>query len=135
MRATADPKLDLLGHLPLFAGLPKRDLERIANVAEVVDVPPGRDLTVEGRLGHEFFVLVDGGACVHRGGEVLGSVEPGAFFGELAVLSCGTRTATVTTTAPSRVVVIHAPDFRQVVQETAAVAGRLLPVVARRLAA
>ncbi len=135
MKTHGVPKLDLLAGVPLFAGLPKRELERIAAVAEELDVGACIDLTAHGRLGHEAFVLLEGGAVVHRDGDVVGTLEPGDFFGELAVLGARRRTATVTTTAPSRVLVFSAQDFRHVVRDLPRIASRMLPEVARRLAA
>ncbi|MBV8256490.1 MAG: cyclic nucleotide-binding domain-containing protein [Actinobacteria bacterium] len=135
MKTTTDSKLDELARVPLFAGLPKVDLERIAAAGDIVDAPCGSDLTREGRLGHEVFVLLDGGAAVHAGGEVLNVVEPGSVVGELAVLGRGRRTATVTTTAPSRVFVFAGHEFRRIAHDMPVLASRLLRKVAEHLAA
>jgi len=135
MNTHTDPKLELLAHVPLFAGLSRHELELVASASDVLDVDAGLDLTTEGRLGHEAFILLDGGAAVHRRGEVVNCLEAGAVFGELAVLGGGRRTATVTTTAPSRVLVFAGHDFRRVVRELPQVAAGLLPDVARRVAA
>jgi CRP/FNR family cyclic AMP-dependent transcriptional regulator len=128
-------KLALLAGIPLFEGLPKRELERLASLADEVEVPAGVDLTVEGRLGHEAFVLLSGGAVAHRGGNIVRTLEPGSLVGEIAVLGGGPRTATVTTTAPSRMLVIAAPDFRRLVRDSQLLPSRILHEVARRLAA
>jgi CRP/FNR family cyclic AMP-dependent transcriptional regulator len=135
MRTHADPKLDLLARVPLFAPLSRRELEWVASVSDVLDVDAGLDLTSEGQLGREVFVLLDGGAAVHRRCQVVACLEAGAVFGELAVLGGGRRTATVTTTAPSRLLVFAGHEFRRVVRELPRVAAGLLPEVARRIAA
>ena len=129
------PKIGLLADVPLFAGLPKRELKAIAGVAEVVDVPAGRDLTVEGATGHEFFVLLEGAAIVERAGDFVNVLGPGSFFGELALLADRPRSATVTTIEPSRLLVLGEGHFRQAVRGSTQLSARLLPEVARRLAA
>ncbi len=58
----------LLKRVPLFAKCSKRDLERIAKLADEIDLPQGKVLTKQGDRGHEFFVIVEGSAEVRRGG-------------------------------------------------------------------
>jgi CRP-like cAMP-binding protein len=128
-------KIDLLERVPLFAGLPKRELKRIAGIADVVDVPAGRELTVEGATGREFFVLLEGAAVVRRGGEFVNVLQSGSFFGELALLADRPRSATVTTIEPSRLLVLSDVQFRQVFRDSSQLSARVLPEVARRLAA
>jgi CRP-like cAMP-binding protein len=129
------PKLDLLEGIPLFAGLPKRELKEIARLADVLDVPAGRDLTVEGAPGREFFVLLDGTAVVRRHDEFVAVLQRGSFFGELALLADRPRSATITTLEPSRLLVLGDVQFRQVFRDSSRLSARVLPEVARRLAA
>ena len=129
------PKLDLVEGIPLFAGLPKRELKEIARLADVVDVPAGRDLTVEGAPGREFFVLLNGTAVVRRHDEFVAVLQRGSFFGEIALLADRPRTATITTLEPSRLLVLGDVQFRQVFRDSSRLSARVLPEVARRLAA
>ena len=129
------PKLDLLERIPLFAGLPKRELKEIARLSDVVDVPAGRDLTVEGAPGHEFFVLLQGTATVRRHDEVVAVLQRGSFFGELALLADRPRSATITTLEQSRLLVLGDVQFRQVFRDSSRLSARVLPEVARRVAA
>jgi CRP/FNR family cyclic AMP-dependent transcriptional regulator len=128
-------KLDVLERVPLFAGLPKRELKRIAAVADVIDIPAGRDLTVEGAPGHEFFILLEGSVVVRQGGEFVNVLQSGNYFGELALLADRPRSATVTTIEPSRLLVLTEVQFRQVFRDSSLLSARVLPEVARRLAA
>jgi CRP-like cAMP-binding protein len=128
-------KLDLLERVPLFAGLPKRELKKIAAAADTIDIPAGRDLTVEGAPGHEFFILLEGTVVVRRGGEFVNVLESGSYFGELALLANRPRSATVTTIEPSRLLVLAEAQFRQVFRDSSQLSARVLPEVARRLAA
>jgi CRP-like cAMP-binding protein len=126
-------KLDLLRRVPLFARCSGRELNRIASVADELDVPEGRALTREGQPGHEFIVLVDGGAEVRRKGRKLNTLGPGDFLGEIALLADRPRTATVTTTAPSRLLVLTGRDFRALLRELSALQGKVLEALAARL--
>lgn len=129
-----DQKVDVLGHLPLFAHLGRRDLEALAAQCEEVDVAAGKVLAEQGRSGSEFFMLVDGAVSVERDGEHLRDLGPGDSFGELALLANIPRTATVTTTRPSRLIVLGAREFASLRLDHPEIETRLLRTVAERLA-
>jgi CRP/FNR family cyclic AMP-dependent transcriptional regulator len=135
MTMHADTKLELLERVPLFARLRKRELKRIAGMADEIEVPAGLELIVEGERGREFFVLLSGAVIVFQGDTFLDLLGPGSFFGELALLADRPRSATVTTIEPSRVLVLSEHAFRDVFRSSEKLPGRLLPEVARRLAA
>jgi CRP-like cAMP-binding protein len=128
-----DAKLELLRRVPLFELCTKRELQQIAGVADELDVPSGKSLTREGRNGYEFVVLVDGAAEVRRKTRVVNKLRSGDFFGEIALITGAPRTATVTTTAPSRVLVIAARDFRRLLRETPSMQMNVLEALAARL--
>ena len=111
--ATAD---DLAG-VPLFAGLEPEARAAIASWFEVQEVSAGVRLTGEGAAGYSFFVLREGTATVTIDGIEVRTLEPGDFFGELAILGDGRRTATVTTAAPGQVLVLFGTEFRRLQQE------------------
>jgi CRP/FNR family cyclic AMP-dependent transcriptional regulator len=66
VRRGANIKVELLAKVPLFAGLSKRDLQRVARIADEIDLREGKQLISEGYSGREFFVLLDGSAEVRR---------------------------------------------------------------------
>lgn len=111
--ATAD---DLAG-IPLFDTLAPDARAAIAPWFEVQDVSAGVKLTGEGASGYSFFVLRDGSASVTINGIEVRTLGPGDFFGELAILGDGRRTATVTTASPSHVLVLFGTEFRQLQQD------------------
>jgi CRP-like cAMP-binding protein len=84
-----------------------------------------RKLTGEGASGYSFFVLRDGAATVTIGGIEVRTLGSGDFFGELAILGDGRRTATVTTSSPSRVLVLFGTEFRRLQQEYPETAARI----------
>lgn len=126
-------KLGLLKGVPLFADCSKRELEAILGVADEIDLPSGRELTKEGARGAEFIVLAEGAADVRRRGRKINTLGPGDFVGEIALISGVPRTATVTTSAPSRLLVLTASAFRKVLRDSPSIQLKVLDAVARRL--
>ena len=111
MLIRADTRVDLIRGLPLFELCSRRDLRRIAALADERDVAAGTDLIREGEPGSEFYVVVDGEVEVRRRGRRVARLGPGSFVGEIALLSRSPRTATVVATTPLRVLAITGRDF------------------------
>jgi CRP/FNR family transcriptional regulator, cyclic AMP receptor protein len=122
---------DLAG-IPLFEGLSKRELERIASWADVVDVPEGFHLLNQGSFPHEFFVVLDGTVAVDRFGKRLAELSRGDFFGEIALLEHERRTATVMASSPLRAMVMGTREFDEMRAELPEVARRLREIAEER---
>jgi len=131
-----DPK-ELLR--PAFPGLEEEDLAELARVAEIHSYPAGTVLCREDELGDTFFLIVDGKACVSKyldeenPRRVLHWLGPGDFFGEIALIQGGTRTATVDAEGPITVLEIHRDSLVPVLQRSAPMALRLVLRVTSRL--
>ena len=128
-----DAKIELIGKAPLFAGLGKQQLARVASIADEIDLPEGKALTRQGERGREFFILLEGEVEVRRNGRKLSTRRSGEFFGEIALLSDIPRTATVTATTPVRALVIRDREFRALVEQMPSIALSVLSAVAERL--
>ncbi|HYF27532.1 MAG TPA: cyclic nucleotide-binding domain-containing protein [Baekduia sp.] len=98
--------------IPLFAGLGKNDLRRLAQATDEIDVREGKALLREGAFAYEFMVIQEGKAEVTRQGEHIADLGPGDVLGEVAALDRGTRNATVVATSPMRLAVMTARDLR-----------------------
>jgi CRP/FNR family transcriptional regulator, cyclic AMP receptor protein len=133
MRRTFDSRVALLEMLPMFDGCSKKQLARVARAADEIDIPSGEVVVREGQPGHHFYVLAEGLARVSVGGRRLGSVRPGSFFGEMAILDHGTRAATVETALPCRMLVLDGRQFRQLLADAPGVAQRIMRGMANRL--
>jgi len=107
----ADARVELIRHLPLFELCSKRDLRRIASLADERSVEPGTELIREGEPGTEFYVVVEGAVDVRRRGRRIARLGAGSFVGEIALLSRSPRTATVVAATPLRVLAISGRDF------------------------
>jgi CRP-like cAMP-binding protein len=103
--------------ITLFDSLNATAREAIAPWFELSDVSPDVKLIGEGASGYSFFVLREGTATVSVDGDEVRTLVPGDFFGELALLGDGQRTATVTTASPSQVLVLFGTEFRRLQQE------------------
>jgi CRP/FNR family transcriptional regulator, cyclic AMP receptor protein len=126
-------KVELIKRVPLFAGLSKRELDEVAGIADELAIAAGSKLTREGAAGHEFLVLVEGAADVRRKGRKVNTLGPGDFLGEIALVTGAPRTATVTTTAASRLLVIAARDFKALLRRTPSIQLKILETLASRL--
>jgi len=128
-----DERVERLRKVPLFASCSDKQLQFIATRVEDLDFPAGKTLTEEGRSGGEFFIIQSGEAEVRQGGRVINTLRDGDFFGEIALLDNGPRTATVVTKSPMRALVLSPRQFQDVLHQEAEIATTLLHAVTRRL--
>ena len=108
---TLESKADALARSPLFQGLKRRDLERLSKMAEDIEFAAGKVLCREGEQGREFFVIIEGGVEVTKGGEHVRRIGAGGFFGEIALVERARRSTTVTAVTPLRVFVTSIRGF------------------------
>ena len=128
-----DAKIELMRTVPLFSQCTKRELGTIASVADLIDVPEGTRLVTEGGLGRDFMIIVEGEAEVRRGGRKINTLSDGDFFGEVAVIIEGPRIASVTTTAPTLLLVVRESAFWSVLEEIPSIQIRILKALAERV--
>ncbi len=108
-----DRRVELLREVPLFTACTDDELARIGALAQPRHADAGEELCRQGDPGSEFFVLVDGTADVTVDGDKVAVFTAGSFFGEMALIDGGERTATVTATAPSELLVLDRHDFNE----------------------
>ncbi|HUE67904.1 MAG TPA: cyclic nucleotide-binding domain-containing protein [Candidatus Acidoferrum sp.] len=131
----SDPKVDLLKKVPLFGHCSPTSLESAAANTDEVDVVAGRTLIKQGEPSDTFYVLIDGEADVTIDGRSRRKLGPGDFFGEISMLDRGPATATVTTTKPSRMMVMSHMQFRDAIKGNQDLLIQVLASVAERLRA
>src|SRR5262245_60659267 len=134
MRLHKDAKTELLRRAPLFANCSKKELAAISGIADEIDLKEGKELTRQGSSGREFFVLIEGTADVVKDGKKVNSLQGGDFFGEIALVHHGPRTATVTATSPVRTLVITERNFKRLLEESPEIQLKVLEALAERLA-
>jgi hypothetical protein len=127
-----DAKVELIRRIPFFSECSKRELERIARIADEIDFPAGKTLMKEGELGWECFVMIDGELEVTRNGRPIAMRGGSELFGEVALLTDQRRTATVTAVTPARALVLTAGGFRDLVHEVPSIAVNVMKSLADR---
>ncbi len=110
-RRSASDKASVLQAVPLFQNLSARQLEEIVKHADEVPMSAGTTLAEEGKTGLELVFLLDGEAEVSQGGRPINQLGPGDFFGEVALLDGGMRTATVVAKTDLNLLVVHKSAF------------------------
>ncbi len=124
---------DQLAHVPLFSALSKRDLQRVAKASDEVPIRAGQVLVEQGRTGHEFFLILDGEAVVRRNNRKVATLTPGQYFGELAILDRGPRSASVIANTDMRVLVLGQREFTGVLDSIPGMSAKILTTMAQRL--
>lgn len=102
---------------------------------EAEDIPAGHVLFEQGDPADVMYAVVEGELEVSVNGSVVGAVGPGQVVGEMALVDRHEkpRTATVTASAPSRVVAIDEATFQRFVHTTPFFALQMLRIVSERL--
>jgi len=117
---------------PLFANASEIEMSRVASLADELHVDEGEQLTVEGQPGNTFFVIAKGTATVSRGGKRLVGLGPGSYFGEIALIEQGPRTATVTADSRMWLFVFDAKGFASLMNGIPSVANEIFRALAER---
>jgi CRP-like cAMP-binding protein len=127
-------QIDLLGAVPLFSGCSQAELRAIAQLGTPITAEPGAVLTKKGKPGSEFFLVVEGTASCKVGRRELVRFTPGGYFGELALLHGGIRTADVIAVTDMELLVFNAREFRSMLMTTPSIGVKMLARLSERLA-
>ena len=131
--AVATASADSLRRVPLFAGLDNKELDQIASSLRERRFKAGDVVTQEGSGGVGFFVVEEGEADVSIGGESKGSIGPGDYFGEIALINDSPRTATLTARTDMLCFGMTPWDFRPLVESNSEIAWKLLTAMAEKM--
>ena len=131
----AEAPVELLQRIPLFEHFEKGDLERLARSFKERTFDAGSTVAGEGKTGAGFFVIESGEATVSVRGDERRSLGPGDYFGEIALIDDGARSATVTAVSDLRCYGLTSWEFRPLVESNASIAWKLLETMAKRLRA
>jgi CRP/FNR family transcriptional regulator, cyclic AMP receptor protein len=131
--AVAGASVDMLRKVPLFAGLDNKELGEIAMSMRERRFKAGDTVTQEGAGGVGFFVVEEGQADVTVAGQSKGSVGPGQYFGEIALINESPRTATLTARTDMLCYGMTPWDFRPLVESNSTIAWKLLTAMAAKM--
>ena len=124
---------NVLAGVPLFAGLGRRHLRRVASAGRIGRFHNATAIIRSGESGDTFYVVLDGEVTVRRRGLPELSLGMGSYFGEMALLDGGVRTATVMAKGPVTCLAITRSRFLKLLRSEPAIAAAILEELARRL--
>jgi len=136
MPATTRSQKELVGVLktiPLFASCSQTELRRIAAIVKEVQFDAGDVICREGETGVGLHVVLEGETKVQIGGRTRRKLSAGAFFGEIALLDGGPRSATVIAETPVRTLSIPSWSFTSMLKSNPSLALKMLEEACRRL--
>ena len=126
-------QIELLKAVPLFSACSLNELRAIAQLGTIVTAEEGRVLTKRGQRGQEFFLVLEGVASCRLGRREVRRFGPGEFFGEMALLYGGVRTADVVATSEMELLVLDYREFRAMLMTTPLIDIKMLANLAQRL--
>jgi CRP/FNR family transcriptional regulator, cyclic AMP receptor protein len=128
-----DQKYELIESIPLFAECSDEEVDAIAGSADLIDVPAGMELVTQGKSTNELVAIGSGSVAVTKDGAQVSTLGAGEFFGEIALITGAPRTATVTASEPSTLLVLTDREFWRLAKENPALPSAVLKVFAERL--
>jgi CRP-like cAMP-binding protein len=127
--------VEAVRRVPLFAELDRHEVEQIARLFKERRFAEGETVVREASGGAAFFLIDSGEATVSVGGVERASLRPGDYFGEIALIDEGTRSATITASSELVCYGLTFWDFRPLVQGNGEIGWKLLQSMARKLRA
>jgi CRP-like cAMP-binding protein len=125
--------IEVLQRVPLFADLDRREIGQIARLFKERRFSEGETVAKEGSGAAAFFLIESGEATVSVRGKPRGTLKAGDYFGEIALIDEGARSATVTASSELVCYGLTYWDFRPLVQENAFIGWKLLQSLAKKL--
>jgi CRP-like cAMP-binding protein len=126
---------ELIQQVPLFSNLDKKDLQGLASSMKERSFEAGDVVASEGQTGVGFFIIDEGEATISVKGEERATLGHGDYFGEVALIDDGARTATITAKTPLKCYGITSWEFRPLVEQNADLAWQMLQMMAKMLRA
>lgn len=132
MAVKTDPT-ESLRRVPLFAGLDKRELESLARLVKEQRYDAGANIVKAGAGGHGLYIIKEGRVSVVRDGHTVATFGPGQFFGEIAVIDSGPRTADVRADTETVCLTLISWEIKPLLMDYAGITYKMLQEVVRRL--
>lgn len=131
-RSLGRESVNMVADVPLFAGLSRRHLGKIARIASSKRYAAGAELVRAGEPANAFYVILDGRANVQTPGRVI-ELKSGDFFGEMALIDGQPRSATIVSTTEVYVMIILRSKFLKLLESEPKIALAIMATLTRRL--
>jgi CRP/FNR family cyclic AMP-dependent transcriptional regulator len=125
--------IELLKHVPLFQRVDENAMKLLASTFTERPFKEGAALTTEGHSAAGFFVIEEGSAIVTVDGSERRKLGPGDYYGEIALVDGGPRTASITAMSDGKAYGLTSWQFRPLVEDHASIAWPLLEALAARI--
>ena len=129
----AKTPVDMLGAVDLFTVLTKKEIKKIHDTGKEVSFPAGRTIVSEGETGVGFHLILSGKAKVTVNKRLRATLGKGDYFGEMAIIDRGTRSATVTADSDVTTLSIASWDFMPVLSQNFEMCRKILVELSQRL--
>lgn len=126
---------ELIQQVPLFSDLDKKDLQGLASSMKERIFEEGDTIASEGQSGVGFFIIDEGEATISVKGEERATLGHGDYFGEVALIDDGARTATITAKTALKCYGITSWEFKPLIEQNADLAWKMLQSMAKMLRA
>lgn len=133
MARTNDPVMTMLAGVDLFEGLSKADLKRVYEAGKELEFQPGQELTVQGREGGRFFLIVEGDVDISVNGRPAKPMGPGEYLGEISLIDGLPRSASAVARTPVRTWSLASFTFKPILRDHPSVADKIMLLLCRRL--
>lgn len=136
---SCETRIACLKNSELFKSLNEDELRALANQLKERIYPPNTAIVREGAQGDSMFIISNGKVEIKKREPSLGvdltiaSLENGACFGEMALLTGNPRSATVMAVVPTSVYVLDKKDFEKLLLEHRSISLSLNKIVAERI--
>jgi serine/threonine protein phosphatase PrpC len=119
-------KLEVLKGMQMFRYLSYKELVRVGNIAEMVEVPTEQVIFSAGQPGDAMYVVISGSVRLTKADTPVTELGRGHHFGEMALVDRSVRSLTATAAEGTRLVVIHRKDFYDIIKREPATAVKML---------
>jgi CRP/FNR family cyclic AMP-dependent transcriptional regulator len=123
----------MLARVPLFEGLSKKEIKRVASECNEETFNEGQNIVDEGKSGGRFYLIIDGQAKVISRNRTRTTLGPGDFFGEISIIDGGPRSATVRADGYVRALSIASWNFLSVMEENFPIARKVMEQLCDRI--
>ncbi|MBF8261119.1 MAG: cAMP-binding protein [candidate division NC10 bacterium] len=131
-------RLDLLGKVPLFAGMSRHQLGKLLVKLFEKEYAPGETIFLEGEPGKALFIVLDGMVSIFHSGhgaeERVTSLARGAYFGELALIDDLPRSASARADEQSALLILYKSHFDDLIEGHSTIAIRVMGNLLKALA-
>ncbi|OGP58036.1 MAG: hypothetical protein A2V67_11160 [Deltaproteobacteria bacterium RBG_13_61_14] len=130
--------MQALAKIPLFQELEELELDEVARIAVKEDFGPGDIIFREGDQGDKLFLILEGKVAIvklvpGKGSQTLASLNPGDYFGEMALIDEAPRSAGAVAEGAATLLVLNKPDLDALLESSSAVAAKLYKIFVKTL--